>query len=295
MSYQCKIQIPPVEGLKEQELTVGREFILVCEGAFPKDLAVEKLHFIMDAKAKYAIQLRSMEFRSTTEADITVTSLIAGKITIPNLQLTDDTQTLDLGQVAFEVTSVLPPPDPQNQTKQEAFGPIGPAHLPVPPLYWALLGGVILLAAIIASMRIYRVVQRRKMMEELREHDAAISPLAQFHQGFRKIQRQNKVFFGVANVPQEDVLQCVDETYHMLKLYLTRKFQVPALEWSPRLVIKDIRRHHPRHYAQDADELGKLYKEYERAFQDKEHLKAQDVLAIANHCRSLVEKMERLT
>lgn len=295
MSYQCKIQIPPVEGLKEQELTVGREFILVCEGDFPKDLVTEKLHFVVDAKAKYAIQLRSMEFRSTTEADLKVTSLMAGKIAIPNLQLTDDTQTLDLGQVAFEVTSVLPPPDPQNQTKQEPFGPIGPAQLPVPPLYWALLAGVILLAAAIVGMRIFRAVQRRKMLEELREHDSSLSPLAQFHQGFRKLQRQNKVFFGVANVPQEDVLQCVDDTYRMLKLYLTRKFQVPALEWSPRLVIKDIRKHHPRHFAQDGDELGKLYKEYERAFQDKEYLKAQDVLAIANHCRSLVEKMERLT
>lgn len=295
MSYQCKIQIPPVEGLKEQELTVGREFILVCEGDFPKDLVTEKLHFVVDAKAKYAIQLRSMEFRSTTEADLKVTSLMAGKIAIPNLQLTDDTQTLDLGQVAFEVTSVLPPPDPQNQTKQEPFGPIGPAQLPVPSLYWALLAGVLILAAVIAGMRIFRAVQRRKMLEELREHDSSLSPLAQFHQGFRKLQRQNKVFFGVTNVPPEDVLQCVDDTYRMLKLYLTRKFQVPALEWSPRLVIKDIRKHHPRHFAQDGDELGKLYKEYERASQDKEHLKAQDVLAIANHCRSLVEKMERLT
>jgi hypothetical protein len=132
------------------------------------------------------------------------------------------------------------------------------------------------------------------MLEELREHDAAISPLAQFHQSFRRLQRANKVFFGVQDVPKEDVLQCVEQTYDMLKLYLTRKFQVPAIEWSQRLVVKDIRRHHPRHYEQDGDELNKLYKEYHRAFQDKEHLKAQDVLAIANHCRSLVEKMERL-
>lgn len=295
MSYQCKTQIPPVEGLNDQELTVGREFILVCQGDFPKDLAQEKLHFVLDAKSKYAIQLRNLEFRSTTEADLTVTSLVAGKIAFENLQVTDGTQTLDLGPVGFEVASVLPPPDPQNQTKQEPFGPIGPASLPVPPLYWALLAGVILLAVAVTGMKIYRVVQRRKMLEDLREHDAALSPLAQFHQSFRKLQRQNKVFFGVQDVPHEDVLQTVDQTYDMLKLYLTRKFQVPALEWSSRLVIKDIRKHHPRHYAQDGDELSKLYKEYERAFQDKEHLKAQDVLAIANHCRLLVEKMERLS
>lgn len=295
MSYQCKTQIPPVEGLKDQELTVGREFILVCQGDFPKDLAQDKLHFVVEAKNKYAIQLRSLEFRSTTEADLTVTSLVAGKMGFQNLQMTDGTQTLDLGPVDFEVVSVLPPPDPQNQTKQEPFGPIGPASLPVPPLYWALLAGVILLAAAIAGMKIYRVVQRRKMLEDLREHDAAISPLAQFHQSFRRLQRQNKVFFGVQDVPLEDVLQTVDQTYDMLKLYLTRKFQVPALEWSSRLVVKDIRKHHPRHYAQDGEELAKLYKEYERAFQDREHLKAQDVLAIANHCRLLVEKMERLT
>lgn len=294
MSYDCKMDIPEVAGLPANQLTVGRDFIVTCEGEFPKDLVIEKLQFAFEKpNEKYILHLRSFEFRSSTTAEMKVTSYLAAQVEVPNLVLTDGTQKIELGRLAFKVESVMPPQDPQNpETKQEPFGPIGPATLPVPPLYWALLAGVIALALVAAGFKIYRTVQRRRMLEDLREHDAALSPLAQFHQSFRKLQRQNRVFFGVQDVPPEDILQTLTESYHMFKLYITRRFQVPAMEWSPRLVLKDVRKYHPRIFAEHGDELGKVYKEFERASQDKAHLKAQEVLAIANHARNLVERME---
>jgi hypothetical protein len=60
-------------------------------------------------------------------------------------------------------------------------------------LYWALLAGFIGLLVLLAISKVYRVVQRRNMLERLREHDSALSPLAEFHQQFRRLQRRSRI------------------------------------------------------------------------------------------------------
>lgn len=294
-TIQCKTEIPPLEGLKENELTVGREFFLACEGDFPKDLAPEKLAFVLKPEQKYQIQLLNFEFRSQTNADIKVTAYKAGRVQFQDLQLTDGTQTLSLGPVEYAVQTVLPPSEQgQQQAKQEPYGPIGPASLTVPMLYWVILAGLVGLVALLFAGKIYRFIQRRNMLERLKEHDSALSPLAQYHQNLRRLQRTNTVFFGGKAEPTH-IKECLDETYQMLKLYLTRRYQVPAMEWSPRLVLKDIKKYHHKVYQEHSSDLENLFKEYTRGIQDKENLKEEDVLMITKHCRQLVEKMERIS
>ncbi|WP_413612490.1 hypothetical protein [Bdellovibrio sp. HCB-110] len=304
-TLQCKMEMPSVEGLKENELTVGREFLFVCDGEFPKDLACVspaqpeckpgKLHFVLKPEEKYQIHLLGFEFRSATQADIKATAYKAGNFQYQDLQLTDGTQTLSLGPIQYMVQSVLPPPEPgQQQAKQEPFGPIGPASLSVPMLYWAILAGVIGLIILLCVSKIYRVVQRRNMLERLKEHDSALTPLAQFHQSMRRLQRTNTVFFGGA-AKKEDIKQCLEETYQMLKLFLTRSYQMPAMEWNDRLILKDLKKYNRKVYFEHGDELKKLLKEYHRGIQDKDAVTGQDILNIATHCRILVEKMERVS
>lgn len=294
-TIQCKTEIPPIDGLKENELTVGREFILACEGDFPKDLVQEKLSFSLKPEQKYQIHLLGFEFRSKTKADIKVTSYQAGGVQFQDLQLTDGTQMLSLGPVQYSVQTVIPKPEPgKEQVKQEPYGPIGPASLSVPLLYWAILAGFISFIILLFASKIYRIIQRRNMLGRLKEHDSALSPLAQFHQSLRRLQRTNTVFFG-GKAEKAHIQECLHETYQMLKLYLTRRYQVPAIEWSPRLVLKDIKKHHPKVYAECATDLEKLFKEYSRGIQDQENLKEEDVLIITKHCRSLIERMERIS
>ncbi|WII70548.1 hypothetical protein QJS83_08770 [Bdellovibrio sp. 22V] len=294
-AVQCKVETPSVQGLNDNQLTVGREFLLVCDGEFPKDLAQEKLHFILKPEEKYQIHLLGFEFRSPTTADLKVTAYKAGNFQYPDLQLSDGTTTLALGPVQYQVQSVLPPPNPgEPPTKQEPFGPIGPAEIGVPMLYWAILAGVIGLFVLLCVSKIYRIVQRRNMLERLKEHDSALTPLNQFHQSLRRLQRQNKVFFGVP-AAQEEVQEVLQETNKMLRLYLTRKYRLPAMEWSDRLILKDIKKYHHSVYVEYGDELRKLLNEYHRGFQDKDQVKEQDVLNLTKHCRILLEKMERMS
>lgn len=296
-SIQCKTEIPSIEGLKENEVTVGREFFLACEGDFPKDLVQEKLSFVLKPEQKYSIQLLNFEFRSPTKADIKVTAYKAGNIQFQDLQVTDGSQTLSLGPVQYVVQTVIQQPQSgpgQQPVKQEPYGPIGPASMSVPMLYVAILAAVVGLVILIFAGKIYRIVQRRNMLERLKEHDSALSPLAQFHQNLRRLQRTNTVFFG-GKAEKADIKECLDETYKMLNLFLTRTYQVPAMEWSHRLVLKDIRKYHPHVYLEHASDLESLFKEYDRGIQDKENLKEEDVLMITKHCRLLVEKMERMS
>ncbi|MEK2646201.1 hypothetical protein [Bdellovibrio sp. BCCA] len=295
-TLQCKMEMPSVEGLKDNELTVGREFLMVCDGEVPKDLVQEKLHFVLKAEEKYQIHLLGFEFRSPTQVDIKATAYKAGNFQYQDLQLTDGTQTLSLGPIQYVVQSVLPPQQPgQPPVQQEPFGPIGPASLSVPMLYWAILAGVIGLFILLCVSKIYRVVQRRNMLERLKEHDSALTPLAQFHQSMRRLQRTNTVFFGGTVANKADIIQCVTETQQMLKLYVTRRYQVPAMEWSDRLILKDLKKYNHKVYVEYGDELKKLLKEYSRGIQDKENVTEQDALNIATHCRQLVEKMERVS
>ena len=297
-AIQCKVEIPNVSGLKENELTVGREFLLVCDGEFPKNLAQDKLQLVLKPEQKYAINLRGFEFRSSTQADLKITSYTPGPVQFENLQITDGTQTVDLGPVSYKLESVIPPQQPtakgEQPAKVEPYGPIGPMTISVPPLYWAILASVLGLVVLIVATKVFRVLQRRNMIERLKEHDSALSPLSQFHQSFRRMQRENTVFFG-GTPKSEDVALCLDETRGMLKLYITRRYKIPALEWGPRLILKNLKKYHPKVYSETGDELEKLVKEFLHAHEDRTKISGSDMLNLSKRTRLLVEEMERLS
>lgn len=292
-AVQCKVEIPSLEGLKEQELTVGREFYLSCEGEWPKDLQQDKLQFILKPEQKYSIKLLHFEFRSPSVADLKVTAYHAGGIRLENLQLSDGQQTLDLGTVEYLVQTVLEQPA-EGGKPQEPFGPIGPAKLPVPALYWALMVGVLLVVIGVVSAKLFRVVQRRNMIRRLKRHDSAQSPIAEFYATQRRIQRSNPVFFG-GEAELADVQSCVIDLQKALLIYLTRRYQVPALEWSPRLIIKNLKSYHRPVYEEFHGDLLKLLKEFYKALQAKQLLRTQDALNLSKRTRKLVEEMEKIS
>lgn len=294
-AIQCNTEIPAIEGLKDQELTVGREFLLACEGEFPRDLQQDKLQLVLKPEHKYVLHLLGFEFRTPTVADVRVTSYVAGQFRFEDLQMTDGVQAISLGPVQLQVESVLPPPEAgQAAAPQEPYGPIGPASMAVPVLYWAILASVLGLVALLVISKVYRIIQRKNMLERLRDHDSALTPLTEFHQSFRRLQRSNTVFFG-KDASRAEIEEVLVETHKMFKLFLTRQFRVPAFEWSERLVMKDIKKYHRDVYVESGEALAKLFHEYAHAFKDKAQLTSTDVLNLATHCRILVEKMERVS
>jgi hypothetical protein len=296
---QCKLEIPKIEGLKDQELTVGREFFLSCDGEVPKTINRDKVHFVLKPENKYQLQLLGFEFRTSSVVDLKVTSYLAGQHHVEGVQLTDGEFTVALAPVDFTVQTVLEPPAAPTQpgeqpAKQEPYGPIGPAVIGIPLVYWASFLAVLSVMGLFAAFRFYRIAQRRRMLERLRQHDSALSPIAEFHQNMRRLARENTVFFGGEGTA-EDVHRSLDEGHRVLKLYLTRKYRIPAMEWSDRLILNDIRKYHGKAYDEHGSDLKKILKEYSRAFHDKKHLKTNDVLNLTKFNRKLVEQLERVS
>lgn len=303
-AFQCTLDIPKVPGLEDQQLTVGREFYLICKGDWPKTLNQENLKFAGDENFKYQLKLLKFEFRSPEEADLKVTSYVAAKYQIPQLLLTDGEQNIDLGQVQFEVQSVLPAQQQQQgqkigqlsaeeQAKVEPYGPFGPATIAVPAVYWLALLGSIAFVGVLVALKVWRYNQRRAMLLRLKEHDAALSPLMEFHQAMRRLQRSNPVFFGKAGNEQE-LREGVKELSRMFKVYMSRRLKVPAFEWNERLIVKDLRKYHPLVYDSYSKRIHDLFSEFRKAEGAGQNLASKDVSQLAESLRKTLEGIENL-
>lgn len=297
---QCDLDIPKISGLEDNQLTVGREFYLICKGDWPKDLKTESLAFEGDANMKYVLKILNFEFRSPTEADIKVTSYIAGKVQVPQLVITDGAQKVDLGQVAFEVTSVLPAQGAEGMTageqapaKPEPYGPMGPAVIPVPLLYWLFLLAVILFTGGLIALRMWRFNQRREMLLRLKEHDVALSPLQEFHQAMRKLQRANAAFYG-KEASEEELRSGMKELSRMFRVYVSRRLRVPAFEWGERLIVKELRREHRAVHDEYAKKIHGLFTEFRKAETTNTKITSSDVSQLAEVLRKTLEGIELL-
>lgn len=311
IELQCKVEIPQVQGLQDNELTVGREFLFVCDGEFPKDLHQEKLDFIKTPEMKYQIKLLGFEFRSPTQADIKATSYTVGPQRLPQLQLTDGNYILNLGDQAFTLATVIqlpteamanqetPPSGATNQApakeqQVQPFPAMGPMNIPVPMLYWTVLGIVVGGLFVSIAYKVFRVLQRKNMLERLKQYESAQTPEQQYHASFRKLQRTSPVFYENA-VKDEDVQVVVSDTMSFFKTYLTRKYKVPALEWSDKLILKDLKKYHSKVYEEHHKDLEKILREYSLALKDQNKLTKVDAKNLAHNSRALIEKLERFS
>lgn len=308
IELQCKIEIPQVQGLQDNELTVGREFLFICDGEFPKDLKQDKLEFVKTPEMKYQIKLLGFEFRSSTQADIKATSYVVGPLRLPQLQLTDGNYTLNLGDQAFTLVTVLTPPqaaptntppaDKNKQTQtaaqQQPFPAMGPMNIPVPSLYWTILAVIVGGVFISLGYKVFRVIQRKNMLEKLKQYESVQTPEQQYHASYRKLQRTSPIFYDQV-INTEDVQVVVRDTMTFFKTYLTRKYQVPALDWNDKLILRDIKKYHPKVYEEHQKDLEKILKEYSLALKEQNKLTQVDAKNLANNSRSLVEKLERFS
>ncbi len=300
-AIECNVDIPNVSGLVDHQLTVGREFYLVCKGEWPKGFKQESLRFIGDENLKYQIKFLGFEFRSPEVAEIKVTSYVPAKHQFPQLILTDGEQKVELSTVQtplqYAVQSVLEPQRQGGATGQqekiEAFGPMGPATIAVPVLYWLVLLGIFVVVGVLAVLKAWRYHQRREMLLGLKDHESALSPLQEFHQNMRRLRRENPVFYGMEATPEE-LRQGVAELSRMFKVFVSRRLKVPAFEWNERLIIKDIHRYHFLIYEEYSRKIQALFLEFRKAEGANAKLSANDVSQLAEGLRKTLEGIENL-
>lgn len=286
----CEIRIPSAEGLPENELTVGRPFELSCAGLeFPAEGFDAKVSdFAAEEQNKFALKKLEVLEQGTNSVRLKVVSYTIGKKSF-NLTLSDGKHNVGLGPVTFDVISVLP----ADQSITEPYGPMGPLSIAVPWIYWIIFVSFLTIVISQGAYFFRRRWQKKTMLQRSGSYFTSASPVQQFYFHARGWERKYPFFLGEEG-HQEERLKCLEEILFQLKIYIVRSFQVPALDWSTRLILKDIKKNYPEVYKLKGIELKKNLAEIEKLKQSPESLKSKDLVQVLNHNRLWIEKTEQV-
>ena len=288
---ECELQIPKIEGLPDDVLTVGRKFILDCKGSFPSPFKAEAWVIEFGEKQNpHSLKILSSNAISPNEIKMEATSYVAGPTEFKDLKLKysadKDANSVELGPVQFQVQSVIQ----QQEKPPEPFGPIA-LSLNWPLVWWMVLAGLVLLALSFIGLKIRKSTQRKNLLESLRKHDSALTPLAEVHKYYRQWRREKSFFYDSEN-PAESLSDFLKEVDQIFRLYLTRTFKVPALQWTDRSVLTEIKKYHAGTFETLGLELKKLMIEMAKA-KDAKNLKSKDVVQLTENFRVLAEKISK--
>ena len=187
----CELKIPKLEMLPDGVITVGRKLILDCKGIFPKDFKPEAWPIEWaENQNPHSLKILSSNFISPEEVQIEVTSYMAGVIQFQPLKLKLGEEKVDLGKVSFEVQSVIQ----QQEAPVEPFGPMALA-MKWPLALWLTLAFIVIVIMTAMGLRLRTYFQRKNLVEELRKHDSALSPLAEVHKAYRQWRREKNFFY----------------------------------------------------------------------------------------------------
>ncbi len=281
----CQVEVPQRPGEESASLTVGREFLLHCQGEWPAiKAALPELR--LEETDKYKIQLLEFKFISTTEAELRVTSYKPGQHQIKAAQLVDAEHSVVLSDLSFTVNSVINPQEPP----AEPFGPFGP--LPLALSIWYTIGFLLMVLALVSALAWrWRIrAQRKKLLAEMRLDQQAQDPLAQFFQVVRKSQRKYAFFMNQEAKPEE-VKEFVAEIGEAFKIYLARHLQVPTLKWSTRRILSDIKKNHRKFYDELGPQLKQNLAEIQRASQ-ADNLSGKDCQQLLDILRKQVDQID---
>jgi len=215
----CQINIPNVDGLPEKELTVGRHFVINCLGQWDKSFKFDQAQLMLNSQEQHVLKLFKAEARDTQSFDLDVTTYVAGQITIPQLQISDGSHQISLGDIQFEVRSVLPQPETQSQQSvpQEQPKPFGYAfgHLNWPLIYTLSIIGFLFAFVLYVLFKAIRRQKWKRLSEQVRSFDSVQSPEQQFYKSIRQIEKRR--------FP-------TDELVKACRIYILRQYQLPVFD-----------------------------------------------------------------
>lgn len=293
MSRPCELEIPSVQGLPENVLSVGRIFHLKCMPDSFFNIEGPNYLFVLPKEYQKAQPpiFKVLDFRWDNPQTLLITgvSYQVGQFEIPDFSVHLGEKDYSIGAIKFEVQSVIENP----QEQKDPYGPIGPLKLAYPMFLWIILASLILvfLGQII---RIWlRRRQRQKLIESLLRHESPASPMSEFFSFYRSWQRK---FYDLKD---EDIRlnEAAEKIEHAFKLFLTRSFRVPAFEWSAPLVWKEILKQlsSEKNEKNQTEQLGKkvksLLKEF-KGFRQKNILKSQDVRQLLEESSQICQALD---
>lgn len=283
--WTCQFNPLHQEGAaKLEELTVGAKFALSCKG----DIAVEwnkegglRAEFPKKEEA-YTLHILKVEKLDGSSAEFIVTGYKPGKHSPEYVRVMQGSQGFEFAKPTWEIQSVLP----KDQQPQPA-PPFGPWNLTIPYWIFGALFIAIALIGFIVVRKLRRVTQRRRALEEMALHKTPLSPVHQFYRDSRVLRRRLN---GAGSA--EELRTISSELNRDFRLYVLRQFQIPALEWSDRAIVDDLRKRHRLVHREAAEPLSKTLRELTRIVTQPKPL-LPDVDQLHRMSLDTVERIER--
>jgi hypothetical protein len=156
------------------------------------------------------------------------------------------------------------------------------------PLWVWLALAALLAAATFWTVRwMRRSRQRRRMLEEIKRHRTPLSPLHQFYRDSRQLKRR------LHGAKVEEELKLISSDLNRdFRLYVLRRFEVPALEWADAAILADLRKRHRKVFQATGDSLKKTLRELLRT-QAQSRVSLQDVEQLHRMSLDTAERLEQ--
>lgn len=266
-------------------LTVGQRYQLNCKGDIPLEWPKEGYWHVTTPRAdqKYALQiLRPLEVNSQS-VRLEVTSYNTGQLEMDYLRIFKGDVGFEITKPNWKVATVIQ----QTQEPTKPFESIGPYALGFPMWILFSMGAALAVLLVIVIRSVRKWNQRRRLREELRLHRTALSPLHQYYRDARNLKRK------LDNAKSQDDLRgFVDGLNKEFKLYFVRKFEIPALDWSDRQTVREVRKcRKGRRIDSEIESLKTSLRELHK-LKSRQDLKAKDLDQLYRICMISLEQVE---
>lgn len=288
----CKIFLGPSE-VNAPAFTVGDVFDLHCQGDLGKNDA-SAYAILMPKEQKYSLKALAGARWDGDTLILPATTYTVGKMQIKDAKLAVTDRVWAMAPLDFTVNSVIEKKNPQE--KQEPYGPIGPITMSWPTSWWIALALFIALLVSAIGGIVYAVRKRKAFAAELVKLRVGGDPAAEFYSHMRRLKREHRVFISEGAVRPEEATVIVKQIDDVLRLYLMRRFEIPAREWKSRKIAARV---FPGEKQKDAAEkLQALFFELNAVIhpaKDRAELSAKDLIQLAETSQTLVELGEKRT
>lgn len=291
-NYNCALEIPQVEGLADQQLTVGRIFYYKCQGDWSTKIQIEnlKVQFASSEKGPeltpYSVRALGFELRDPQTAELKLVSYQPGDHQIGQVTLLDGDQSVVLPGFELQVQSVLSQEQPA-----QPFGPMGPLSLSIPIVYWLILVSVLGLAVFSLALAYRKKKNRIECFQKIKKDATGPSPLIQFHRDLRVLTKKA----GLGDIDHQlkmPAQEYLKQMRNYCDLYWGQKLKVALYQRSSYYFESEMKNYAPKFYIKFKKELLFWDQRYHDLFRDHKKAQFEDFVNITTVTRNLIDAME---
>lgn len=262
-----------------EQLTVGKIFEVLCQAEQTSEFAeldLNTLELRLEQADQFKLQILEAKKPTDDQLILSVTSYRTGQHQLPALQIVDQNKSYVLGDLQFTVASVMDPAEPRT----EPYPTLGPLGISIPLIYWLVLAAVFLVIVTKIYFKLRKSKQKKKLLLELNLDSYAQSPSLQFYTSLRKarrlisLQQSQDQDSESLNKSYKEMLQTSSDAY---LLYLSRTFHVPAVKWSHRQILNDLKENHKLEFKDLGQGIKKTLVEIHRALKNQKVVSEKEV------------------